>query len=85
MSWPDIVNGLFETVGSVMTWRNFLQLRRDREVKGVYWPMYWFYTAWGFWNLAYYSVLDQWFSWTAGVVLTVGNLCWAVTAWRLSK
>ena len=38
MPWPDLINGGFELLGAVFTWRNFLQLRRDRTIAGVYWP-----------------------------------------------
>lgn len=42
----------------------------------MYWPMTAFFTAWGFWNLHYYPSLEQWFSFYAGIVLVLGNLCW---------
>lgn len=80
MTWPDIGNGLFEAVGAVMAWRNFLQLRRDREVRGVYWPIYWFYTGWGLWNCWFYPAIGQWASALAGLVLAAGNLAWAIQA-----
>lgn len=85
MSWPDLGNGLFETVGAFMAWRNFVQLRRDKAIKGVYWPIYWFYTGWGFWNLFFYTALDQWFSLAAGAVLAAGNAAWVLTAWKLNR
>jgi hypothetical protein len=85
---PDLLNGLFEAGGALMAWRNALQLRRDRAIKGVYWPIYFFYTGWGFWNLLYYPALGQWFSFGAGAVLALGNLAWiwqATLLWRRER
>jgi hypothetical protein len=78
-----LINGLFETGGAFAAWRNFIQLRRDREIRGVYWPVYVFYSLWGFWNLIYYPSLSQWISFTAGIVLVGGNCAWVVLALRL--
>lgn len=72
----DLVNGLFEAGGAYCTWRNAWQLHKDREIKGVYWPLTAFFTAWGVWNLWYYPALGQWFSFYAGIVLVTGNLLW---------
>lgn len=73
---PDLINATFELVGAVLCWRNAYQLYRDREVRGVYWPMYAFFAAWGVWNLFYYPALGQWFSFAAGVFLCAGNCAW---------
>lgn len=80
---PDAINALFELVGSFMTWRNFVQLRRDRTVAGVYWPVTVFFSVWGLWNLWYYPALDQWLSFFAGIVLCAGNIAWVILALRL--
>lgn len=80
---PDFGNGLFEAFGAVMAWRNAYQLWKDCEIRGVYWPIYYFYTAWGLWNLYYYPSLGQWLSAIAGAVLVLGNLAWVCLAMRL--
>lgn len=80
---PDLVNGIFEAGGAAMAWRNAAQLRKDKEIKGVYWPIYVFYSAWGVWNLWYYPALEQWFSFYAGAVLVAGNLVWLAQAVRI--
>jgi len=81
----DIINGLFELLGAFFTWRNFVQLLRDREIRGVYWPMTAFFAAWGLWNLYYYPSLGQWFSFTAGVVLCAGNAAWVIAVLRFKR
>lgn len=83
MQWPDLINGSFELIGAFFTWRNAWQLRKDREIKGVYWPTTLFFAAWGLWNLVYYPALQQWASFIGGVALVAGNLAWVVMAVRL--
>lgn len=78
----DIVNGAFEGLGAVFTWRNAAALYRDREIRGVYWPATFFFTAWGLWNLFYYPALGQWVSFAGGVALVLGNVAWCVLALR---
>ena len=80
--WPDLINGAFELLGAYFTWRNFLQLRRDRRLAGVYWPTTAFFTAW---NLVYYPALGQWASFAGGVLLVAGNAAWVAMAIRLRR
>lgn len=83
MLWPDLINGLFELAGAGFTWRNAVQLLRDRELRGVYWPTSAFFSTWGVWNLAYYPALGQWLSFAGGVLLVSGNLAWVALAVRI--
>lgn len=80
---PDLINGLIKLVGAGLTWRNAWELWKARELRGVYWPTSMFFTVWGVWNLYYYPSLDQWFSFYAGILLTMGNLAWVVMAVHL--
>jgi hypothetical protein len=77
---PDLINGIFETGGAFAAWKNYFQLRKDKAIKGVYWPVYVFYSLWGLWNLAYYPMLNQWLSFCAGIVLVTGNVAWVTQA-----
>ena len=88
MPWPelgtaDLVNGGFEMAGAVLTWRNYVELKRAREIRGVYWPTQAFFAAWGLWNLAYYPMLGQWASFAGGVLLVAGNAAWVGLAVRV--
>ena len=85
MIWPDLINGIFESIGAIMTWRNYIQLRRDMNFSGVYWPCTAFFSTWGIWNLIYYPSLNQWFSFVGGIVLVSGNLMWVALAYKLYK
>lgn len=74
--WADIGNGLFETGGAIVNWLNVKAIYRDKEVKGVYWPVWIFFSLWGYWNIWYYTALDQSFSWWAGLALVSANTAW---------
>lgn len=80
---PDLANAAFELFGAYFSWRNAWQLHLDRSIRGVYWPAWFFYSAWGIWNLYYYPALDQWLSFWAGAVLVSGNLAWIALAVRM--
>jgi hypothetical protein len=84
----DHVNAVFEALGAYFTWKNAVSLYRDQEIKGVYWPAWLFFAAWGLWNLYYYPSLGQMWSFVAGIVLVAGNLAWvgmALKLWRLRR
>ena len=79
---PDIINGLFEFVGSYFTWMNAFILYKEKQLKPVYWPATVFFTTWGLWNLYYYPALGQWFSFWAGCFLVLGNVAWVVLVFK---
>ena len=81
----DIANGLFETAGAIVNWLNVRAIWKDKQVKGVYWPVWIFFSAWGLWNLWYYPALGQWFSWWGGIFLVTSNLMWCALAYRYRK
>ena len=80
MDTNDLINGLFESGGSIVIWLNVLKLYKDRVVKGVYYPIWIFYSWWGLWNLYYYPSLGQWISFTAGLAIVAGNIVWSIMA-----
>lgn len=74
--WYDAVNGAFELTGGWFTWGSALALYRAKELKGVYWPTFWFFGIWGIWNLFFYPMVDAPLSFWGGVILVGGNLWW---------
>lgn len=80
MITSDLINGLFELVGSIMLWRNVSALRKSKEVKGVSVATFAFFMGWGYWNIFYYTNLDQWLSFVGGVSVVVANTTWVVLA-----
>jgi hypothetical protein len=81
-SIPDLINGTFELGGGILCWLNVQRLRKDRRVQGVDWRVSAFFSAWGFWNLFYYSNLNQWCSFAGGLMLVTANTTWVALALR---
>lgn len=73
---PDLINGVFEFVGSIALWMNVRRLYLDKQTRGVTWYTTGFFMAWGFWNLYYYPSLDQFWSFTGGVSIVTANSVW---------
>lgn len=83
---PDVMNGAFELLGSIMLWLNVRKLHQDKEVKGVHWTATCFFMLWGYWNLFYYPSLDQWWSFAGGISIVAANTVWlAQTLYYLRK
>lgn len=76
MHAPDLINGLFEGFGGVLLWLNCRRLYRDKVFKGVSIVPTAFFMAWGYWNLFYYPHLDQWLSFTGGLLIVSANTFW---------
>lgn len=74
--WNDVINGVFEFSGGLSTLLNIRAIRKDKTIQGVHWSTYAFFTTWGIWNLFYYPSLNQWFSFSGGVLIVLGNLIW---------
>ena len=85
MQINDLINGIFELGGAILTWINVYKLHKDKETKGIYWPIWVFFSTWGIWNLFYYTSLDHYFSFYAGVLLVSGNLAWVLLAYEYSR
>ena len=85
MNTPDILNGIFEAGLSFFLWKGVLVIRRDKEVKGFYWPTVVWTMAWGFYNLYFYPHLDQWASFWGGLFVVSANVTWlAHVGWYAS-
>jgi hypothetical protein len=66
----DLINGLLETGGALITLLSVRQLLRDRCLRGAHWGPTIFFTAWGIWNLVFYPSLGLPLS-TAGAGMLV--------------
>lgn len=76
MTLPDLINGTFESLGSVAILLSCLRLLKDKQVKGVSLLTVSFFTGWGFWNLFYYPSLGQSVSGIAAGCVCAANLFW---------
>lgn len=70
---PDHLNAFFEFCGAIFIGMSIWKIWYDKEVKGISWLQVAFFNFWGVWNLFYYPHLDQWWSFTAGILLTSSN------------
>lgn len=81
----DLGNALFEFGGAIVTWINVFKLRKDKEVKGVFWPIWVFFSTWGLWNLYYYPSVGHTLSFVSGIILVAGNITWVFLAKKYMK
>ena len=73
---PDLINALFEGIGSLLIWKSIIRLHRDKKIRGVHWMPIMFFCLWGYWNLFYYPHLEQWYSFAAGISMVTSNTIW---------
>jgi hypothetical protein len=76
----DLINALFQLGGALAAWKNVQHLWRDRQIRGIFWPLTIYYAIWGLWNLAFFSHLAQWWSLASGTMLVSGNIVWSSIA-----
>jgi hypothetical protein len=77
MNWnPDVINCLFELVGSIFTLNHCRVLYKDKRVAGVSVLSILFFTSWGCWNIFWYPYLNQWWSFWGGISILFANLLW---------
>lgn len=74
----DLINALFEMGGATAVGFSVLRALKEREIVGVSGAHVMFFMMWGMWNLFYYPNLDQYLSFSAGVLLTIVNTAYAV-------
>lgn len=80
-SIPDLVNGIFESLGGFFITLSIVKLHREKIVRGVSWMHVAFFSSWGFWNLYFYPHLDQWLSFVGGAILVTMNAVWLLQIW----
>jgi hypothetical protein len=85
MSIPDFTNGSFELLGGLLNYINVWRLWKDKELRGVHWFPTFFFALWGYWNLYYYPHLNQWISFTGGLIVVSANTAWVILALKYRK
>ena len=74
--WQDWINGIFELCGGVFISLSCIKLYRDKKVRGVSFIHVAYFTLWGYWNIEYYSNLEQWSSLAGSLLVTLVNTVW---------
>lgn len=82
---PDLINGTLELLGGLMILNHCRIVLRDKAVAGVSILSTIFFTGWGFWNLYYYPNLNQWWSFTGGIMIVSANVFWIFLMIRYRK
>lgn len=78
MSWPDAVNSVFEFLGTPFVLVSLIKVIRNKNSNGVSYLTLLFFSVWGYWNMFFYSHLEQWLSFTASIALALTNTAWMV-------
>lgn len=74
MTLPDIVNGIFESLGAIFVFFSIRKLWRNKSAAGVSWFTIGYFASWGLWNLYYYPHLGQWISFYGGIGVAIANI-----------
>ena len=85
MTWPDMVNGLYELCGGFFVLLHCIKLCRDKQVQGVSVVATIFFATWGGWNLYYYPHRGQWASFAGGCNIVTMNILWIGLMWYYIK
>jgi hypothetical protein len=75
-AWPDLVNGGYELLASLLVANHCRVAYKDKAVAGVSILSVALFATWGLWKLFYYPHLGQWFSLAAGMILMSANIAW---------
>lgn len=78
----DFINCLFEFSGGIFVWLNVLRLYQHKTVKGVSLLSFFFFATWGYWNLHYYTSLNQTWSFVAAAIAVAADSVWVMLAMR---
>lgn len=82
---PDMINGMFECMGGILLLLNVRAIKHHKMIRGIsVWPAM-FFASWGLWNLYYYPHLNQWYSFSGGIVVVTANIAWLALIWRYRK
>ena len=85
MSWQDITNGIFEGLAGIMLIINCVKVIKDKAIAGVSILSTAFFALWGYWNLIYYPSLNQWFSFSCGILVVTANTTWVILMIKYRK
>jgi len=77
---PDHINASFQAVSALLLITNVVKLYKDKKLSGVNILPTAFFAIWGIWNLFYYPMLNQWYSFIAGLLVVSVNTLWVSMA-----
>jgi hypothetical protein len=81
----DALNSIFEMSGAAFVLLHVRRVWIDKMVRGVSCVAVAFFTMWGFWNLHYYTVIDQHWSFGATIAMVAANAVYVASLIYWSK
>lgn len=72
----DMINGLFELLGSPFLFLHVRRVFKDKQVKGASMVACGFFTVWSVWNCVFYPSQGLWMSFYGGIPVLAMNLLW---------
>lgn len=81
----DIVNSFFELAMFFASIINIHRLYEHKTIRGIHWLTVVIASLWGVWNLFYYPSLNQWWSFSAGILLVISNSIWLFLVFYYAK
>jgi hypothetical protein len=81
----DLINGGFEFAAGIAILGHCFRLLEDRRVAGVSTGSVAFFSLWGVWNIYYYPLLDQFWSFAGGIFVTLANTAYVALLIRFRK
>jgi hypothetical protein len=85
MNAPDLINGALELLGGIFVLNHCLTLYQSKQSRGVSKVSAAYFSIWGLWNLFYYPHLEQWWSFSGGVLIVAANTLWVALMIRYRK
>lgn len=73
---PDLINAAFEVFGGLFVAFSCVEIWKTKHSAGVSKLTICFFISWGFWNLFYYTNLEQIFSFVGGISVCIANIVW---------
>ena len=71
---PDKVNAGFEIAAALFIIYNCFILHHDKLVRGISPYSYVLFTAWSIWNMFFYPIVEQTFSFYAATLMAIAQL-----------
>lgn len=86
---PDYTQAFWELGSACFQLPNVFAIRKSKSISGIHWYATAFFTAWGIYNLWFYTALNLPTAYWAGLAITAVNLLWlghlCYYAWRRGK
>lgn len=73
---PDLTQAGWELGSAMFSVLNIRAVRRSKSIAGVHWAPTAFFSAWGIYNLWFYTVMQLPAAYWAGLAITCTNLVW---------